>query len=267
MTTHAQAREYATKAFIAKYNRVPSLHEAQVMCGVGFLESHYSDSWRNDGTGSFNVGCIQKSKPPCDPDTSFKYTDTHPNADGTSTPYSVCFWKYPTPEMGWTHFTKILYVDRPTVLAAATKGDLYNVSYELRRTTYYEGFGATRAAQVANHLKALTSAVKAQCLALGEPFPDSAASFRDQVGKVVGSVIPVGTRTLRRGMRGDDVKAWQMALNQTSGGFMPIVTDGCFGPNTEYLTGVWQKAHGLVADSVVGKKTRAAMTAALKQAS
>lgn len=58
-----------------------------------------------------------------------------------------------------------------------------------------------------------------------------------------------GERTvLKRGDRGDDVKALQMAL-----GITPV--DGDFGPQTEKTVKKFQAEHGLVTDGVVGPVT------------
>lgn len=62
--------------------------------------------------------------------------------------------------------------------------------------------------------------------------------------------VPVFTRTLKRGMRGDDVAAWQ----QIAG----VASDGIFGGNTEQATKDWQVNHGLVGDGIVGPLTQAA---------
>ncbi len=61
---------------------------------------------------------------------------------------------------------------------------------------------------------------------------------------------------LKRGSKGDQVKDLQKIL-----GCRP---DGVFGPTTEGKVKEWQKAHGLVADGIVGDKTWAVMTKASK---
>ena len=58
---------------------------------------------------------------------------------------------------------------------------------------------------------------------------------------------------LKKGSKGEAVKQLQKIL-----GCRP---DGVFGLTTEGLVRNWQKAHGLVADGIVGDKTWAAMTA------
>jgi hypothetical protein len=58
-------------------------------------------------------------------------------------------------------------------------------------------------------------------------------------------------RTLRRGMSGPDVAAWQRVVG--------VVDDGVFGPGTEDATKAFQALQGLAADGVVGPATRAAI--------
>ena len=60
-----------------------------------------------------------------------------------------------------------------------------------------------------------------------------------------------GIRTLRRGMRGDDVKKVQQALG--------ITADGIFGFGTASAVKKWQRANGLVADGIVGPNTQSKM--------
>lgn len=62
------------------------------------------------------------------------------------------------------------------------------------------------------------------------------------------------SRTLRAGMKGDDVKSWQKVLAD-AGYTMQI--DGIFGPGTTAATKDWQTKHALPADGVVGPATRA----------
>jgi putative chitinase len=62
-----------------------------------------------------------------------------------------------------------------------------------------------------------------------------------------------GRPTIRRGARGDDVRALQAALGE--------VADGIFGPATEAAVKAFQASHGLAPDGVVGPKTWAAIAA------
>jgi putative chitinase len=60
-----------------------------------------------------------------------------------------------------------------------------------------------------------------------------------------------GSRTLRKGMKGDDVAKMQKALG--------ITADGDFGFGTQTTVKKWQKMNGLVADGIVGPATQAKM--------
>lgn len=62
---------------------------------------------------------------------------------------------------------------------------------------------------------------------------------------------PTKARTLRRGMKGDDVKRMQKAIGVTA--------DGDFGFGTLTAVKKWQKLNGLVADGIVGPATQAKM--------
>ena len=75
---------------------------------------------------------------------------------------------------------------------------------------------------------------------------------------ILGGEIPTpkktastGSRTLRKGMKGDDVAAMQKALG--------ITADGDFGFGTLTSVKKWQKLNGLVADGIVGPATQAKM--------
>jgi len=62
---------------------------------------------------------------------------------------------------------------------------------------------------------------------------------------------PVVHSTVRKGSKGDTVKAVQTALGLTA--------DGDFGPGTEAAVIQWQRSKGLVPDGIVGRSTLAAM--------
>ena len=58
-------------------------------------------------------------------------------------------------------------------------------------------------------------------------------------------------RTLKKGCKGDDVKALQTFLNLN--GFQCGVADGILGVKTETAIKAWQKANNLVPDGIIGK--------------
>ena len=63
--------------------------------------------------------------------------------------------------------------------------------------------------------------------------------------------------SIRKGSKGDDVKAVQRRLKEL--GFLSGSVDGDFGPVTEKAVKAFQKANGLTADGIVGSKTLAAL--------
>jgi peptidoglycan hydrolase-like protein with peptidoglycan-binding domain len=67
-----------------------------------------------------------------------------------------------------------------------------------------------------------------------------------------GSSEHMGDRTLKKGMRGHDVRVLQDYLSR-SGVATPV--DGVFGPGTKHNVKRFQRAHGLTADGVVGPAT------------
>lgn len=261
MTSHADAALYGAGGFERRFLRQPTLPERQALCGVGRLETRYGDGWKNAGVGSNNIGAIQAAHPPCDPSTMFQYTDTHPNPDGTSTAYSICFRKYARPEDGWADLVRVMYGTRDNpkrALAEATRGNLYGVSAAMRAQGFYEGFGKTQSDRINNHYKALYASVLAAATALGEPMPDGKPTAMQKIARVFGNIFNAPKKpTLRRGSRGEAVKDWQR--------FIGVVADGIFGPITEQETIVWQGAHKnvvtgkpLKVDGVVGTETWAA---------
>ncbi len=69
----------------------------------------------------------------------------------------------------------------------------------------------------------------------------------------------IAPRTLRHGMRGDDVKALQHALNGFVGATWTLKEDGVFGPRTESAVIQYQRMMRLKIDGVVGPQTRVAL--------
>ena len=64
---------------------------------------------------------------------------------------------------------------------------------------------------------------------------------------------------LKRGMRGHEVYALQVLLNQLTRSANDLVEDGVFGPLTEAQVRGVQKTEGLVQDGVAGIKTQTAL--------
>lgn len=61
-------------------------------------------------------------------------------------------------------------------------------------------------------------------------------------------------RVLRKGLKGDDVKKWQLFMHG-QGFIFTSARDGIFGAETEKLTQAFQKAHKLKDDGIVGNGT------------
>lgn len=235
---HVQARDNA-RAALLRVTGSASLGAIRYLCGVAMLESGYGTAWKGAGAGSFNLGAIQAGSSWAG--DVFVATDTHPNADGTSTPYRIEFRKYHSAEAAWDDLVKVVFKNRgrSTVLAAADRDDSYAVSAELHRTGYYEGFGATVAKRIANHHAALTRCVNAA---------DAACAL---------GAHGVPRATLRRGSgyaggeEREDVRELQRRLS--------LVADGLFGARTLAAVIGFQVEHGLDVDGIVGPKTWAAL--------
>lgn len=237
MTSHSEARELACHAIslVLHLDVVPE-HATRHLGGVGYLETNYGAGWRGAGKGSNNMGAIQ-----CGArwtGARFEYVDTHPNADGTSTPYRVAFRAYPSPLDGWVDLCRVMFTGRRAdVFLVASRGDTYSVSELMRRTGYYEGFGPTQHDRIRNHMLALRRGVLTADKACGIAVPAL---------KLEGA--PVGLpETVRFGSRGDTVKTLQRELR--------IAADGIFGRCTELALAEYQAAHKLVADGVCGPAT------------
>lgn len=78
------------------------------------------------------------------------------------------------------------------------------------------------------------------------------------------SDYPVPTRTLKKGMSGDDVK-WLQATLKKLGGSISIT--GYFGNQTHSAVVAFQKKQGLTQDGIVGSGTRSKLIAALNSGS
>jgi len=262
MGVQADEKVFIDLAFARNFSREPTLVESQVCQGVDWLETRFGKGWKGSGIGSLNRGAVQSGHPPCDANTSFLYTDTHPNADGTSTTYSICFRRYSNDVEACADMERYIVgtASKPkkNVLDACARGDLWGVSAGMHANGYYEGFGRTVADRIENHRKALVAAIKRRCDELGEPFPSGQPTTIAKVIRLAQGVFNAPKQpTLRRGSFGMAVKDWQR--------FLGVTADGAFGPITEQETIVWQGKHKnvvtgkpLVIDGVVGKETWAA---------
>lgn len=197
MASHKDARGWAIAGTEAALGREPTLAEVQFVQAVALGESGYGAGWKDDGAGSWNMGAVQAGKPPCDPATSFLYTDSHPQPDGSSVKYEWCYRKYPTPEAGMQAVANILYnqmsIDPSSIEAVSTQ--MYDKHY-------YEGFGATREERIAGHIKGLTNNLQKITTALNEPMPPltDGEESSDNTGIVLAfvTVLLVGGALLAR---------------------------------------------------------------------
>jgi hypothetical protein len=186
VTTHADARAFATRALTQRFGGAPSAGEVKALAGIGSLETSYGDGWKGDGAGSHNIGAIHA-------DSSwtgdvFTATDTKPNDDGTSTTYTTRFRAYPTAFDGWLDFVNVAFVQhgRSSVRIAASNNDWPGVSRALYETGYYGGFGKTPAERIQHHVTALERAISS---ADGKAKVEVAPSIQIRVQNPQGDLI------------------------------------------------------------------------------
>ncbi|MFA5841278.1 MAG: ice-binding family protein [Candidatus Paceibacterota bacterium] len=82
-------------------------------------------------------------------------------------------------------------------------------------------------------------------------------AFNRVVSSTTGTTYDFGTVTLRNGSKGNAVMELQRFLNAKLS--LGLAVDGKLGPKTIAVIKKWQKAHGLVADGLIGAKTKAKM--------
>ncbi len=251
---HSDMRLLLRDAFARVFGRDATLPELQCLQAVASLESAYGTGWKPPGNGSHNYGAIQAGSSWSGP--TFGYTDTRPNADGTSTPYVTKFRKYATPIDGAIDLVKVVYVNRGRdrlALAPAGKGDTLGFSRGLHASGYYEGFGKTVEDRIANHHKAVVASIRAQALALHEPLPTDIEA------------APIKPELLRLGSAGPSVVRLQEQLNRHS--VTPLLkADGEFGQKTHLNVVSFQRRSGLVADGIVGVRTWDALNGGMPSA-
>jgi peptidoglycan hydrolase-like protein with peptidoglycan-binding domain len=234
----AEGRANARAALAEFLGTSPDDDAVRHLDGVSVLESQRASGWRAAGKGSKNLGGIQAGSGWTG--KTFQYTDTHPNPDGTSTPYTVAFRWYDTWIEAYLDLSRVMYGGaRHLVLLAAKWGDTYGVSQLMRETGYYEGFGPTQQDRIRNHYLALRRSVVKADFELGFDVP----RYSD---------LPIGyPGTVRFGSIGDDVKTAQREL----GAMAPLVADGIFGRITEAAAKAYQEQHAMLVDGIVGPKT------------
>lgn len=92
------------------------------------------------------------------------------------------------------------------------------------------------------------------------PFIDYGDTSGAQQAVETVTVYTLGSRLLKNGASGSDVKALQELLNQLGAG---LEVDGKFGPKTETAVKAFQKKSGLKQDGKYGDQTHAALMAAV----
>ncbi len=134
-------------------------------------------------------------------------------------------------------YSQVLRLVRPRVTVDAAEHDLFEVmrSPELAALVSYGGV-----LHVTRHPGVV---------------PELAAAMPAELAPAGPAAATPAPPTLRRGMQGEQVAAWQRIIEATA--------DGIFGPATEALTKAWQSRHGLKADGIVDAETWAAALAAV----
>lgn len=180
---HREARALIVAGFEALFGYTPSLAVAQIAQAQALHESSYGRGWGHGrstaGQGSHNWGAIQggiasgtcspNTPPPvCAPGQGFLHGDSTPTATGPLH-YQCCYRIYPDDEAGVADLLRKMFVDRPTVLEAAERGDLAGYSAAMRDTVYYEGTGPTREDQILGHMRIMADKLDQIAGALDEP--------------------------------------------------------------------------------------------------
>lgn len=148
--------------------RDPYAAELGALSCVAILETLWGTGWKPPGAGSNNMGAMQAGKAWMRAGLpTFTYTDTHPNPDGTSTPYQVPFKAYATPVDGLRDLARWL-IDKGIFDMVRQDPTCETLSRTLFAKGYYEGFGKTREERIQNHLKA---ALRARS-SFARAFPD-----------------------------------------------------------------------------------------------
>ena len=249
MLSHKEARAIICEAYRLRFGVEPSLTQAQLLQAVGFLETSYSSGWSKTvpgAAGSHNWGAITAGSGWSG--ATFDHKDSRPDAKGNNVWYVTKFRSYPTLIAGAADLARVVYQERPTVLAAATDGDVRGFSAAMYATKYYLGFGATVAERIDHHYKAVVGACKKMVLEIGEPMP--------------GDTIPSPSMPAPRGTDG----AVQHAINSLIMKHLVehdapkiLTVDGIIGPRTTAAI-VWaQRKLGVPVNGIADDETQKAL--------
>lgn len=147
LVDHVTAAQTVRDAYASLFGSEPSLAERQFIQAIGAHEGYYGQGWTGDGVGSHNWGAVQAGTPPCDPATTFEYTDSNPQESGGNVAYQACFKRYPDDVSGAADLAKLVTTSRPSTWAAARRGDLWGAAANMYDTHYYANFGDLATAQ------------------------------------------------------------------------------------------------------------------------
>lgn len=267
---HQEARATILRALPAL-----SLGQGLVVQGISQLETGYGN-WGPDpsrGAGSNNMGAVtdpsyRPSIPPAPPTPpsamQFLHEDSRPatakeRADGKPAviKYVTAFRKYSSPEEGFRDVARVAL--KPNVNEAIRRNDLYGVSSAMHANVYYTGVLPTAKQNIDAHFKRLNQCIADICKSLGVNNP-----FQGDLVATIPPLAPEGQPTplpplsyplpssillsiLRVGSVGYFVRVWQQIVK--------VTVDGVFGRKTEVATRLWQEAHDLKHDGIVGPKT------------
>jgi len=164
MLSHAAARAIISGEWRPEFG--PETPNALRMAqSVGLIESAYGSARFSDCEDLKNWGAVQAGHTPCGPDAC-EARDTHPNPDGTSTSYQICFRRYSSDAEAVAHMLRVLM--RGPAIAAAQTGDARRFAAAMYENGYFEGVGRTVADRIEWQAKRLASADQTIARALGE---------------------------------------------------------------------------------------------------
>jgi peptidoglycan hydrolase-like protein with peptidoglycan-binding domain len=186
------------------------------------------------------------------PDRAELYVDSNPGAGY----YWVLFWAFPTDDEGASFFIKVLATDRPScrnvlegdanplALAAAMYRSTYFTGF-FKKTSHYERQPTGKWIEIPSETTTSWTGAELNI----DRYAGALLKLLPEI-KLALSGKPA-VRTLRRGDRGEDVKAVQRIVG--------VPVEGIFGPRTESAVMGYQLGNHLTADGIVGPLTRAAM--------
>lgn len=221
--------------------------ESLYVRAVALSETSYGEGWTGDGVGSNNMGAITQANSSTAP--YFEHGDTLANGKK----YVARFTKYATPEDGLKALASLLL--KPNVKSALAQQNFWAaVSAQIDANHYT---GDPPATPTSTYGSRLQSGIRAIVAATGEPLP---FHFRDTVPapplSQCSSLLARSDYSLlaviRVGAYGPDVAWIQTALGC-------MIIDGHYGPGTAARVQIFQRAHALKADGIVGARTWAAL--------